>query len=230
VKVALAIAALALACGCTLTGCSEPLRDVNGECCLDGNLNGVCDDDESGLGVGECQLPYILYGGECCLDSNGNRVCDNLEGSVDVPSTTVEESSTTITLSPSSATSTSTEPPSTTASTSTTAYSTTTSTGARRPCYDSDGGENTAVLGTTSGRDRVPPHINVTFTDRCRTNGSVQEYRCEGEYVYSKELVCSAEKTCYGGRCCTPSGDRCGTSSECCTRKCVKNLYVGLCA
>ncbi len=229
-KVALAVAVLALACGCTLTGCSEPLRDVNGECCLDGNLNGVCDDDESGLGGGECQLPYIPSGGGCCLDSNGNRVCDNMEGSVDAPPTSGEETTTTVALPPSSATTSSTQPPSTTSWASTTTHSTTTSTAARGPCHDSDGGESPGVLGTTSGLDRARPHSNVTFTDRCRTNSSVLEFRCEGAYVYSKEMVCSAEKTCYGGRCCIPSGKQCGSSQECCLRKCVKNLHVGLCA
>ena len=60
--------------------CNYPYTQVGNTCCLDKNLNGICDSDEI---VKEkqtyCYSPYIREGTSCCLDDNDNGICDQDE-------------------------------------------------------------------------------------------------------------------------------------------------------
>lgn len=233
-RIALAVLALTtLALGCIIGGCDEPMVEVYGRCCLDGDRNSVCDDLEGGAAA-ECQPPYILYNGQCCPDMNGNRVCDGMEdmGGAETPTTIAPVRATIVTAS--STTTMQTTSSSSPASTSTLA---TTSTSLRAapstlkapPCVDSDNGENPDVAGWVTGKGRVPPHGTVTEYDFCVTNQSVHEYRCDGELVYGKETLCRSDKLCVMGRCCLPQGAKCGAASECCGNVCRKRMSFSIC-
>jgi hypothetical protein len=226
-----AVLLVALSCGCVMSPCREPMRSVGGECCVDGNANGVCDRRENISAIPECTPPYIPYGEACCPDSNGNRVCDSLEAPPPTSATLPEETTTTAT-----------EPPSTTTTAST---ATTTSTTQNAPpttlppttstvpagvvCYDSDGGENLRDSGTTTGPDRPSPHDRVARTDRCADGKTLIEYRCQDDRVYQSQSFCGTGRTCLDGRCCIPEGTECKASADCCSGQCFRKLYVSLC-
>lgn len=226
---AAALALLVVLAGC-VGQCTEPMKEIGGRCCLDGNSNNVCDEDEPGYGdPAECGLPYIYYNGSCCLDSNGNRVCDRLESDIRVQVTTTTSSTTTSTSTTLVSTS-STTTTTTSTTTSTAAYVINVVTSTTIPvCADTDGGENYDVYGTVRGKSRAPPYENVSRADFCVSNRTLIEYRCQNEKVYSREYVCGIGYVCDGGRCCLPEGARCKASDECCSNSCRKKLSVGLC-
>jgi hypothetical protein len=212
------------------TDCPQPMVRIGGECCLDGDDSGVCDEDELGEGV-ECELPYIAFNGSCCLDSNGNRVCDMLERRVEAPTTTSTTSTST--------TSTSTTSISMSSSTTSTSTSTSTTleyaitylpTSTTLPvCLDTDGGELYTMRGNITGLNKVPPHTEVAEADFCINNETLREFRCEGDYVYSRERTCESGMVCTDGRCCVESGTQCRSSAECCSGNCTKKFHLSLC-
>jgi len=222
---------IVLLSGCTLTPCDPPMKTINGECCLDANGNGVCDNYED-TAITECQLPYIPYQGDCCLDANGNRICDALETSIGSTTTTqqtnAQETTTTT---------------STTIPENRTPQTTTTATTPRRPatsttttlpdmasggCYDSDG-ENPDAAGVTVGGESFPPHRIVTRRDGCIDNQTAREYVCEGGYVHMEPVLCQSWQECRSDRCCLPKGSQCRGSKDCCGGVCFKRLYFSLC-
>ncbi|MBD3388262.1 MAG: hypothetical protein GF416_04210 [Candidatus Altiarchaeales archaeon] len=214
--------------GCTFGACREPKRIVGGECCLDGNANDICDHYESDIYQRvECDLPYIEYGGSCCLDSNGNKVCDELEDDA-VPYTIAEPTTTTSTSSTSTTSTTTSSTTVTSSTTTTTVYVAPTST-TLPVCWDSDGGENYDDPGVTIGKNRIPPHYNLSVSDYCRTNTSLIEYSCNGEIVLRHEHVCGVGEMCVNGECCIPLGEQCKSSSECCSGNCHRKRFFGLC-
>ncbi|MBS3079905.1 hypothetical protein J4221_00370 [Candidatus Pacearchaeota archaeon] len=60
--------------------CSYPYMRYGSGCCLDKNINYICDNDE--LSVKEitynfCEYPYVKIGNKCCYDNNRNGICDD---------------------------------------------------------------------------------------------------------------------------------------------------------
>ncbi|MEM0465583.1 MAG: hypothetical protein QXW97_02685 [Candidatus Pacearchaeota archaeon] len=66
--------------------CYFPFVKIGDICCLDKNINRVCDNLEEQI-LREfkkeenvfCQRPYIQEGTRCCLDENYNKICDDYE-------------------------------------------------------------------------------------------------------------------------------------------------------
>lgn len=60
------------------TVCYSPYIKIGNNCCLDQNINRICDNDEKQVQEPElkCDRPYMKSGNRCCLDDNDNRRCD----------------------------------------------------------------------------------------------------------------------------------------------------------
>lgn len=73
--------------------CTPPQINIDGECCLDENLNYICDSNE--IQKTECrhlgtwtgrQQPRVPIGPDCCIDKDYNNICDFRElGEVECP-------------------------------------------------------------------------------------------------------------------------------------------------
>lgn len=96
-------------------------------------------------------------------------------------------------------------------------------------CYDSDGGETVGVNGIASGLNKLPPHERVNVTDYCKSSQMLVEYRCGGEYIYSRDILCESFHVCSDGRCCLPNDVKCSNSKECCSGICIRKQMVSLC-
>ncbi len=60
--------------------CSYPYRQIGNTCCIDNDMNNICDSDEiKKTYTLSCLYPYIRDGSSCCLDNNDNGVCDMYE-------------------------------------------------------------------------------------------------------------------------------------------------------
>jgi hypothetical protein len=227
----LAVALLCLVCGCATT-CKEPMKRVGKECCIDANDNKICDGYETNSTDITCEPPFIEYNMTCCLDTNGNGQCDGLEAAKksQIPVIIPTKRTTTTTILNGNDTE-----QATSSTIHTTTTSTTTTTDRWAPtttlptCYDDDGGDTPRVVGTVSGLGRVPPHERMNATDYCKNNLTVLEYRCSGDYVYGRDILCGSFEMCKAGRCCLPKGIKCGSSNDCCSGECIRKQMVGLC-
>ncbi|MFH1055178.1 MAG: hypothetical protein V1744_03665 [Candidatus Altiarchaeota archaeon] len=228
-RLAASVILLVLLSGCTMLPCNPPMKRIGGECCLDGDNNQVCDKNEAGNEADkECEPPYILSSGECCLDTNGNGACDTEETTENRPQAAAQVINPTTTTQQPTTTTQNTNP--TTTSTATTSTVRVYQTPTTLPvCFDTDGGESPNLAGVTSGLYRAPPHGLTSSADYCLNNVSVREYRCEGDLVYGRDILCKSQETCVKGRCCLPSGVKCSSSTECCNKECIKKQYIGLC-
>lgn len=63
-----------------VTTCPSPYIQVGSVCCLDQNINRICDKDEPSQEQTTCLRPYINSGNTCCLDEDNNKLCDKDEG------------------------------------------------------------------------------------------------------------------------------------------------------
>jgi hypothetical protein len=77
-------------------------------------------------------------------------------------------------------------------------------------CTDTDGGKDTETKGTTTAQD-------ISKTDACSSDFSVNEFFCEGITVSNMSMACDAGKECASGACreaaCNDSdGDNSGTA------------------
>ena len=61
-------------------------------------------------------------------------------------------------------------------------------------CFDTDNGQDTAVLGTISYR-------GSQYTDSCTSDGKVTEYFCDASGMQQATLSCAAGYNCAGGKC-----------------------------
>lgn len=79
--------------------CNYPYIQVGNSCCLDKNMNSICDSDETQISTSEtseltCQSPYMKKGSVCCLDEDRNGVCDSEEEDnqdIDVRSSSLDD-------------------------------------------------------------------------------------------------------------------------------------------
>lgn len=214
--------------------CEAPKEKIGLVCCLDLNDNQICDSNEISTSGAGCKKPYIFDGTSCCLDINENGICDKDE-QMRVTDTTmaVIELKTQQTSSTSSSTSISS---STSLIETSTTYSTTTTTQVDPKdiaklvgCYDSDGGENHGVAGVTVGKNRLNSEEIIEKKDVCLKNDVLREFRCQGDTVYSKDVLCDSQRICELGRCCIPEGGECLISADCCSNTCIKKNVKKLC-
>lgn len=64
----------------TQPACFYPFRQLGNTCCIDNDMNNVCDSDEIKTAkIPGCSYPYIKDGNSCCLDDNDNGLCDMYE-------------------------------------------------------------------------------------------------------------------------------------------------------
>ncbi len=222
---------ISLALAFTVMPCNAPMKKIGLRCCLDDDDNNQCDLDESTTSTkGDCERPYIFSGDGCCLDANRNDICDKLESSAKI--TTIPKLSIRDTTS-SSSTSTTITTTTTSSSTTTTTSSTTTTVSALvmanvTGCYDSDNGEDLDLYGETAGPARAGGDI-VLKKDRCITNDTLMEYRCQKGRVYGRESLCGSSELCIQGECCLPEGAACKQAPDCCSGECRKRLAVRIC-
>ena len=60
--------------------CFYPFRQLGNTCCVDSDLNNICDNDEvKKAKTPSCSYPYMRDGDSCCLDDNDNGFCDMYE-------------------------------------------------------------------------------------------------------------------------------------------------------
>lgn len=62
------------------------------------------------------------------------------------------------------------------------------------PCFDTDGGQDSSVMGTVQYRDRQ-------YTDSCTADGRVTEYFCDASGMQQATLACAQGYECAGGKC-----------------------------
>ncbi len=62
------------------------------------------------------------------------------------------------------------------------------------PCFDTDGGQGTSVMGTVSYR-------GSEHTDSCSPDGLVIEYYCDASGMQQATLSCAQGYACAGGKC-----------------------------